>query len=297
MAYSLPLRPGHLLSLYRYHRRSTARMAEGTVEAFRDTVAFLETRLGKPVREMDVLEVGCGQRCQNVLLFNAAGARVTGGDLEHTGPGMAKYLRMALAGQFGRTLKTAGRAVLFDGEYYRTLEKSFGGRMSWDGVRVVRLDASRLPFADSSFDAVVSTAVFEHLPDPGAAVKEIARVLRKDGVCRIVVHLFPSLSGGHHLEWVDPDPAAPPPVPAWDHLRGNTSPSHVFLNRLRRRDYEEVFREYMEVEESVATKSGTEFLTPELEAELAAKGWPREELLATSLTIVAGPHKGTARTA
>jgi SAM-dependent methyltransferase len=43
-------------------------------------------------------------------------------------------------------------------------------------------DATTLPFADGSFDGVVSTAVLEHVTDPTAAVAEIARVLRSRGL-------------------------------------------------------------------------------------------------------------------
>ena len=42
-------------------------------------------------------------------------------------------------------------------------------------------DAHDLPFADASFDAVVSTAVLEHVADPYRAMAEIHRVLRSEG--------------------------------------------------------------------------------------------------------------------
>jgi ubiquinone/menaquinone biosynthesis C-methylase UbiE len=45
-------------------------------------------------------------------------------------------------------------------------------------VEISDADAQRLPFADESFDTVVSTLVFCTIPDPQAALMEIRRVLR-----------------------------------------------------------------------------------------------------------------------
>jgi len=44
-------------------------------------------------------------------------------------------------------------------------------------------DICSLPFQDASFDVVFSIYVFEHVPNPGPLVAEIARVLRPGGVC------------------------------------------------------------------------------------------------------------------
>jgi ubiquinone/menaquinone biosynthesis C-methylase UbiE len=46
-------------------------------------------------------------------------------------------------------------------------------------------DATALPFDDDSIDAVVLTAVLGEIPDQGAALREIRRVLKPDG--RLVV--------------------------------------------------------------------------------------------------------------
>lgn len=42
-------------------------------------------------------------------------------------------------------------------------------------------DLSAQTFADGSFDLVVTQDVFEHLPNPGGAISEIARTLRPGG--------------------------------------------------------------------------------------------------------------------
>jgi ubiquinone/menaquinone biosynthesis C-methylase UbiE len=48
-------------------------------------------------------------------------------------------------------------------------------------VRLVRGDATRLPFADAVFDAAVSTEAFHWFPDQNAALRELHRVLRPGG--------------------------------------------------------------------------------------------------------------------
>ncbi len=49
-------------------------------------------------------------------------------------------------------------------------------------VGVLRGDATRLPFADGSFDGVITSEVLEHIQDDVAALAEMARVLRPGGV-------------------------------------------------------------------------------------------------------------------
>lgn len=43
-------------------------------------------------------------------------------------------------------------------------------------------DCHNAPFKAGVFDVVASTAVFEHLPDPVAAIKEVKRVLKDGGI-------------------------------------------------------------------------------------------------------------------
>jgi SAM-dependent methyltransferase len=57
------------------------------------------------------------------------------------------------------------------------------------GARVVRAGAEDLPFPDGAFDVVVSTLVLCTVPDPGAALTEIRRVLRPGGRLLYVEHV------------------------------------------------------------------------------------------------------------
>jgi SAM-dependent methyltransferase len=51
-----------------------------------------------------------------------------------------------------------------------------------EGQVVAAHEPVTLPFADSSFDAVVSCGVLEHVPDPDGSVAEIRRILRPGGL-------------------------------------------------------------------------------------------------------------------
>lgn len=56
-------------------------------------------------------------------------------------------------------------------------------------ARIIDAGAERLPLADSSVDAVVSTLVLCTVSDPERALREIARVLRPDGELLFIEHV------------------------------------------------------------------------------------------------------------
>jgi ubiquinone/menaquinone biosynthesis C-methylase UbiE len=58
-----------------------------------------------------------------------------------------------------------------------------------------RGDAERLPFANGSFDAAICMGALEYLPDYGAAIEEMHRVLRPGGIALITV---PSRVSAYH---------------------------------------------------------------------------------------------------
>jgi ubiquinone/menaquinone biosynthesis C-methylase UbiE len=56
-------------------------------------------------------------------------------------------------------------------------------------VDIADARAEALPYDDDSFDAVVASFVFCTIPDPGAALGELARVLRPGGEFRFLEHV------------------------------------------------------------------------------------------------------------
>jgi len=66
-------------------------------------------------------------------------------------------------------------------------------RWNQDCIDIVS-DICNIPQPDASFDAVLCTEVFEHIPDPISAIKEFSRLLKKDG---ILILTAPFCSGSH----------------------------------------------------------------------------------------------------
>ncbi len=62
------------------------------------------------------------------------------------------------------------------------------GEIPWDRfVGVLRGDATRLPFADATFDRIVTSEVLEHIQDDVAAIGELTRVLKPGGALGVTV--------------------------------------------------------------------------------------------------------------
>ncbi len=54
-------------------------------------------------------------------------------------------------------------------------------------LSVANGDATKLPFADNSFDRIIASEVMEHIPDDHAALVELTRVLKPGGIIAITV--------------------------------------------------------------------------------------------------------------
>ena len=100
-----------------------------------------------------VLEIGCGMGLHTETMVRA-GARVTAVDLTPTAV-EATTRRLALKGL---------------------------------AAEVMQVDAEQLPFPAETFDFVWSWGVIHHSARTGRIVRHIARVLRADGKCRVMVY-------------------------------------------------------------------------------------------------------------
>jgi ubiquinone/menaquinone biosynthesis C-methylase UbiE len=71
------------------------------------------------------------------------------------------------------------------------MAKQLRARVEGSGraARIAEAGAERLPFADDSFDTAVATLVFCTIPDPGAAVNELGRVLKPGGRLLFIEHV------------------------------------------------------------------------------------------------------------
>ncbi len=75
--------------------------------------------------------------------------------------------------------RTAARAVGIDISQ-KAVNEAF---RLYPAGEFLQMDAENMTFPDQSFDVIVSTENFEHLPNQAKHVQELARVVRPDGFC------------------------------------------------------------------------------------------------------------------
>jgi SAM-dependent methyltransferase len=69
------------------------------------------------------------------------------------------------------------------------------------GLPLARASITHIPFRDASFDLLTSFDVLQIIPDDGAVLKEMARVLAPGGTAIVTAPAMAVLRGGHAAEW------------------------------------------------------------------------------------------------
>lgn len=236
-----------------------------------------------------ILDIGCGMLYWQTMMLHSLGAKVTGIDHEYIRSDRKadKYLHLLKTQGLERMLKTFYWDYSYRGKYEKALQECTPFPLIKNNLDLYEHKAETLPFADNSFDLVVSHEVLEHIADIPQAISEIKRVLKPGGFTYHTIHLFSSISGGHHMEWKFPDEKPSTKVPAWDHLRKKQFPEHPsWLNELPESAFKEAFYNIFDVllwEPSVY--EGKTQLTPEIRQELAQ--YTEEALLKKGVIVVA----------
>ncbi len=116
-----------------------------------------------------------------------------------------RVLEMACGrGGFSRLLAARG-AHMFGADFSSTALQIARGKSSGaEAERGARLqlaqaDAQNLPYATSSFDLIISCETIEHLPDPAAALREMARVARPGAKLFLTTPNYFNLMGLYYI--------------------------------------------------------------------------------------------------
>jgi SAM-dependent methyltransferase len=284
------LRLGEFVELYRMHSQSVPEKVAELLADLRSFEALAEQHTGASFDGMRLLDIGCGQKLGRAAYF-ARRNDVVGIDLDVIARGLSPgpYLTMLRENGWVRVTKTLGRKLLgldrrFDAEVRRQL-----GAGAEHPIRVLRMNAERMTFPDAAFDGVVSFSVFEHLADPDAVIREVARVVRPGGIACISLHLYTAENGCHDPRIFSGHRAG---IPLWAHLR----PRHAdliqpnsFLNRVRLSEWRAMFATHLPGVRFEHMAHGRDRLAPELRA-IRAGGelgeYSDEELLTVDLVAI-----------
>jgi SAM-dependent methyltransferase len=209
---------------------------------------LVETHLGIRMQGLSMLDVGAGQRLIQMRYFAGLGNDVTGvdRDLIVQGLDLPGYVRMARSNGVRRAVKTMGRKLLgFDARFAAEFQRQLGNdRRGPRRLCVLQMDATDLRFPSDSFDFAYSTSVMQYLPDPAAALREIARVVQPGGGAYVDFMPFTGPTGCLDIRILGGHGA----LPRWAHLRPETASivqENAPLNRLRLAEWHDIFDDAM----------------------------------------------------
>lgn len=229
--------------LYAMHATKAETRVDSVLSSVAEVEALLRDRYDIELSGKQVLDIGSGQQLIQLTAF-AARNDVLGVDLDVVAVGcdLGSYWRMLRVNGPRRTAKTLTRKALrIDARYSAALRRRLGPAPRTLSVR--QMDVAAMDLPDASFDFVYCSSVFHHLPDPGLALDEIARVLRPGGATYFTLQLWTSETGSLDPRLVTGDRSE---IPLWAHLRPRHQDlvtGNAFLNRLRLGEWQALLAE------------------------------------------------------
>ena len=221
--------------------------ADSNKEALLEWVQLDESRMeeamGRPIRNMRILEVGPGQDMERALYFGRYN-RVEGLDYDVIPRGFEplNYVKMVKENGLGRLAKTVGRKVIMGNSSRDAWARAMG---------VSQLNYPSYMHGDictdvpdpGGYDIVMTWSVFEHVADPRAALQNVIDSLKPGGVLYISLHLWTCNNGHHDMRSFT---GSGDEIPLFAHLRPNTKHLLVdscYLNEWRIPQWREIFNE------------------------------------------------------
>ncbi|MEZ0264396.1 MAG: class I SAM-dependent methyltransferase [Phycisphaerae bacterium] len=232
-------------NLFKLHSHDVSRIVRRMIERIHRTEAAIQRHTGATVENMRILEIGPGQKQPQMLYFGRKN-QVVGIDIDYVANGWNPigYVKMLKSNGFTRTCKTVARKMLrLDARYHKEMKRQLGGMKPLQNI--LQMDAADLKFEAGSFDAVYTSAVFEHLPEPGKVLEEVKRVLKPGGIVFIDLHLFTSDSGCHDARIFAHRREM---LPKWSHLRPKYQDrvqTNAYLNKIRINQWREIFEKHL----------------------------------------------------
>ena len=252
--------------------------------------AAIGEETGIVLDDLDALDVGAGQLLLAMIYFGR-GNRVVGIDQNVIAQGFHPkvYWDMLRTNGVQRLLKTLARKALGIDRRYRRRFQALLGVERVPPLRVLQMDAGELEFDSCSFDFVYSLLVLQHVQEPDAVLREVARVLRPGGVAYLDVTVYTGPTGALDVRTLGGRSTSLPP---WAHLRVDFREQiqeSAYLNRLRLPEWRRLLEDTMPGAAVRLSPVGDERLDPEARRLREAgdlADYSLEELLTTNAAFV-----------
>jgi len=279
-----------IFKLRRFYSSHTEKRVDVGMSEIRRAEKSVQESYGIELRGLKILEIGPGQ-FMGQLPYLALNNQVIGVDSDIVAQGfdVPQYIKMVMRNGAARMAKTVGRKALGIDRRYRAKLREELAVTKLPAVEIRLADVMNLPFEEGSFDFVYSRAVFQCIPEPVRAIRQIKRVLKPGGISYISLQPYTCptgcldprvLYGGIENE-----------LGLWPHLRAELKEQvrpNSYLNRFGLRDWKELFNAECEMPHYVLTKVGDEYfaLARELKEAGHLKEYSMEELTTGALDVM-----------